>query len=345
LKSQGLPGRFSLVSDRLMGKTPGGRKGMKCLLKNLSIFIGILWKRVCALCRKNINIHRLCFMKLVLITGAFLHIMRIDCKLRVEVVYRSCLWCFAYAQYLCATPDGGVLLCGRPATAEHGSYSRPEQMLAKIILLFGRIRQMEMAEVFKLLYMCYIRKCRLLFFYVINVALITFLLQCSSSKSKNQTSDTAGTSSGNTGTNPAVLGPGVNFNNVEIYCWCFYKAKIKINDKGEFEERTRLCTTPISLTPRDLTKKEFLRYTITDSLTVNRLQFLLFSLYKTIDTISARPDARFAMLFRQKQSKTDTLVYQDNRTWILNGRSSYSYSFDVLDTVRSILKIEAIDCP
>lgn len=120
---------------------------------------------------------------------------------------------------------------------------------------------------------------------------------------------------------------------IEIYCWCFYKSKIKVNDKGEFEERVRLCTTPFTLTARELTKKDFLRYTITDSLTVNRLRLLLFSQYKTIDSISENPEARFAVLIQQKQFKTDTLVYKDDSTLILNGRSSYSYSFNVLDTV------------
>jgi len=128
---------------------------------------------------------------------------------------------------------------------------------------------------------------------------------------------------------------------IEIYCWCFHNEKMKAG--GEIEERGE-CETLIPLTPKLLINSKFLLFSSSQKRQYDRLKTLFFQ-GNVSDSLNQPPvNTRFLMLLNNGETRCDTLVFSSNKELIYNNRYLFTYKYNVMDSIRSILKMDAIDC-
>lgn len=130
---------------------------------------------------------------------------------------------------------------------------------------------------------------------------------------------------------------------VDIYCFCFRNSPAKINEKGENIQTLNDCSTPYRIKPFDLVEPEHLYLQISDEKRIGEIQNIVF---ENIDIVKGNLeiDSRFLMVFKKSATPPDTLVYINSKEFYFNNGHRIRYAFDVMDSLRQIIKIENIQC-
>lgn len=126
---------------------------------------------------------------------------------------------------------------------------------------------------------------------------------------------------------------------MEIYCFCFRDKKSKDSKR----DTAVICHTPFRLTPQHLLNPDYLLYKTNDSLIINSIANTVLSNTKAMKN-APQFEARFVVLLKKNYSSADTLAYIDNRTLYYNNGMAVEYSFNILDSIKKIIKMEEIDC-
>jgi hypothetical protein len=126
------------------------------------------------------------------------------------------------------------------------------------------------------------------------------------------------------------------YRRIDIYCWCLY-------DSAVFGPDSR-CETPIAIRPSEIVREQNLLDSITDSSTVARIVDLVFRKQKERKVWYYGADSRFLLMFRRSDNSADTLVFNQQHTFSFNGIELFMYSFDVFDSLRTILNKPSIHC-
>jgi hypothetical protein len=135
-----------------------------------------------------------------------------------------------------------------------------------------------------------------------------------------------------------------DYDRVEIYCWCYLKDEIVINGDGSKTEPFRICDTIVKVRSTDLIIPKDLLSSLNDTNMINNLKGLIFHGQKTATQPGYETDSRFLLLFRKNTKEADTLIYDNFNRFSFNNKYLFSYSFDVMDSVRKILRMKLIDC-
>ena len=125
----------------------------------------------------------------------------------------------------------------------------------------------------------------------------------------------------------------------EIYCFCVYE----IHTKNQVFINT--CSTPASVKPYTLIKPDRLFYLTNDTTIIKRLKRVFFEKKEKIDTLTEPSDARLVVLLKKNDLSADTLVFDREYSFNFNEKYKFSYSFQVMDSIRSILNKKTISCP
>jgi hypothetical protein len=130
------------------------------------------------------------------------------------------------------------------------------------------------------------------------------------------------------------------YSRVDIYCWCFYK-----DTAFQFPGKRRGCETMIPLLPEDLVTGNPIASTRNLD-TIKKLSNLIFKSPSTKMPVKGYDDCRFVIRFKKDNGDIDLVSNYDKMPLAINfnGEYEFTYTFDVIDSVRKILGKSVIDC-
>ena len=128
------------------------------------------------------------------------------------------------------------------------------------------------------------------------------------------------------------------YSKAEIYCYCVAEDSIKN------QVFINTCSTSFSIHPKELVKPDKLFYSTSNKLLLNQIKELFFNKRNKMDTLIRGVDARFLILLKKNEFKADTLVFRDEYSFSFNGKFNINFSFQMMDSLRSILNRKVINC-
>ncbi|HEY6504583.1 MAG TPA: hypothetical protein VIZ28_11460 [Chitinophagaceae bacterium] len=136
-----------------------------------------------------------------------------------------------------------------------------------------------------------------------------------------------------------------HYSRLEIYCWCFSAGNDSVTDGGIIITKLNQCQTIARVEPFKLIKPEFFFDSTGDIKVVGAMQRLIFDQkIKSEETSTGNVDARFVMVFRKSDSKADIVAYHSGNKLSYNDRYLFTYNFNIMDSIRSILHKDKISC-
>lgn len=129
-----------------------------------------------------------------------------------------------------------------------------------------------------------------------------------------------------------------------IYCWCFYAEAAKKIKIGIIEKVIRVCSTVKNVEPGELMNISNLKYQITDSAQVNKLEHAFNSGFQEQQAPNSGNDCRFILYFTGGTSPDKTFIYVDDTRFRL-GNTYRDYHFNTMDTLFKYFNQKVFDCP
>ena len=125
----------------------------------------------------------------------------------------------------------------------------------------------------------------------------------------------------------------------EVYCFC-------LNEIQQNYQTLRIsCSTTASVRPYELINANELFYSTNDTMIIKRLKNFFFDKREKIDTLIQGSDARFVVLLKKNDLSTDTLVFNNEYSFNFNEKYKFNYSFQIMDSIKSILNKKTLTCP
>ena len=130
---------------------------------------------------------------------------------------------------------------------------------------------------------------------------------------------------------------------VQLYCFCYYY--IIQPDTLQLRKFTgSTCTTPFGGLSSALIRHELLHATSRDSMKLNVLYRFLGDSNNITNKERGSNDARFAILFTNKNKDSVLFSPLDNYRLVLNDATCYTYRFQIMDTVLKYLNLKEVNC-
>ena len=129
------------------------------------------------------------------------------------------------------------------------------------------------------------------------------------------------------------------YSKIELYCYCLYTTTLNGHALSH-----DYCTTQSPLTPVDIINSDYLYDSTTDPRIIKAMTTLFFDGREKSQPLRSFTNARFVILFHRGVG-IDTIVYRQNSSeFSFNERYLWTYSFNVLDTLKKILNKDQILC-
>lgn len=173
------------------------------------------------------------------------------------------------------------------------------------------------------------------------VLTILIILSC-----KNKTDKKIDFSDSVTNLKKEIISANADYKKVEIYCWCFLDSAPRKRQNGSTVRKGKTCNTLIRLEPSILISPENLLDSTNDTTIIKSLQNIIFIKKESSIKINDGIDSRFVILFRTDEFSADTIAYSymnNSKLWY-NRKELFSYSFRVMDSIRSVLGKPEINC-
>jgi hypothetical protein len=136
------------------------------------------------------------------------------------------------------------------------------------------------------------------------------------------------------------------YTKIEIYCWCFFQDPKEDARDGHSFPANGTCETPLTVTPSRFVNTQNFYDSISNGVQIRSIQHIIFdskSMYEKAE--DSHPESRFLILLKGANSESDTIVYSYPNQFCLNSKYILKYSFNVVDSIRKILKKDSIGCP
>ncbi len=124
----------------------------------------------------------------------------------------------------------------------------------------------------------------------------------------------------------------------EIYCYCVTEM-YSANQSFRFP-----CSTTSAVRAKELVAPKHLLYSTNDKNIVDRLAFVLFNRKEKSDTLTRETDARIVILLKNNNQSADTLVFNGEFNLTFNNKYDFTYSFQIMDSIKSIISRDTISC-
>jgi len=135
------------------------------------------------------------------------------------------------------------------------------------------------------------------------------------------------------------------YKSVRLYCVCFEYRKTDVVKTG-ISGVPQPCGTDIAVYPASVVSPAYLFDSASNANIMNSLKRIIFTERdQNAEIERSRPDdSRFLILFQTDEAHADTLVYLFPNKLLLNSNYLFTYSFDVMDSIRRTIGKEKIDC-
>lgn len=128
-----------------------------------------------------------------------------------------------------------------------------------------------------------------------------------------------------------------DYPSVEIYCWGF-----ESNDFGNVSG----CTSSGGrILPAILVHPSALYASFKNEDSVKNFHHLIYEKKDNeVGGVTEGPDTRFILLFKKDYQLVDTVVFSGDKEIVVNDKYLFKYSFDIMDSIRVLLKTKEINC-
>jgi hypothetical protein len=141
------------------------------------------------------------------------------------------------------------------------------------------------------------------------------------------------------------------YSSVEMYCLCFYDSTDVVNADGTITTSDGSCETLVRVDPSAMIKEDLLFDSTSNRNVITAIQRVIFNRIRSAEKLKGvnnskfeGVDSRFVILFKGKDGGSDVFVVSSSRQYIYNGKYKLDYSFNVMDSIKSILHINKIKC-